>query len=73
MHEGLQKELDFTLTFIFIKSWQSHCVFICYDSSVDIAMDYELDERGSNPGRDTIFILSTTSRPVLGSTQPPIQ
>jgi hypothetical protein len=29
--------------------------------------------RSSSPGRGKIFLLSTSSRPVLGPTQPPIQ
>jgi hypothetical protein len=73
MQEELQKEFDFTLTFIFVKIWQSHYVLPCWDSSVGIATGYELDDRGSNPGRGKIFVLSTTSRPALGPTQPPIQ
>jgi hypothetical protein len=32
-----------------------------------------LDDRGSNPGRGKIFIMSTTCRPTLGPTKPPIQ
>jgi hypothetical protein len=42
------------------------------DSSIDIAADYGLDGRGSNPRRGKRFF-STASRPVLGPTQPPIQ
>jgi hypothetical protein len=36
-------------------------------------MRYGLDGRGSITGRGKIFHFSTASRPVLGSTQPPIQ
>jgi hypothetical protein len=45
------------------------------DTAVGIATGYGLDERGgsSSPNRNKIFILSTTSRPVLGFIQPPIQ
>jgi len=39
-------------------------------SSVDIATDYGLEGRGSNPGGDEIF---RPSRPVLGPTQPPVK
>jgi hypothetical protein len=46
------------------------------DSSVGIATGYGLDDwavRVKNPGKDKNFIFSTSSRPALGSTQPPIQ
>jgi hypothetical protein len=43
------------------------------DSSARIATGYRLDGRSSNPSRDTIFLFSTSSRPVLGPTQPPNQ
>jgi hypothetical protein len=46
------------------------------NSSVGIATDYWLDDlggRSSNPGRVKKFLFSTSSRPALGSTQPPIQ
>jgi hypothetical protein len=33
---------------------------------------YRLDGRGPVPGRDKILLFSTTSRPSLGPTQPPI-
>ena len=39
-------------------------------SSVGIAIDYGLDDPGSNPGGDEIF---RPSRPALGPTQPPVQ
>ena len=39
-------------------------------SSVGIATDYGLDGPGSNPGGDEIF---RSSRPALGSTQPPVK
>jgi hypothetical protein len=44
------------------------------DSSVGIATGYGLDERdrSSSPGRFKNFHVSTSSRPVLGFTQPPI-
>jgi hypothetical protein len=38
-------------------------------SSVGIATGYGLDERG----RDKNFLFSTSSRPALGPTQPPVQ
>jgi hypothetical protein len=45
-------------------------------SVVGIATDYELDDRrgrSSSPGGVKNFLFSTSSRPALGSTQPPIQ
>jgi hypothetical protein len=45
------------------------------DSSVGIATDYELDDRGvgiPSASRVKNFLLSTSSRTALGSTQPPI-
>jgi len=39
-------------------------------SSVGIAINYELDGLGSNPGGDEIF---RPSRPALGPTQPPVK
>jgi hypothetical protein len=42
-------------------------------SSVGIVVGYRLDGWGSNPGRGTIFLFSTTSRPALWSIQPHIQ
>jgi hypothetical protein len=36
--------------------------------------DYELDDRGSIPGRGKgFFPLASVSRPALGPTQPPVQ
>jgi hypothetical protein len=46
------------------------------DSSVGIATGYGLDDQGggrSNPGRVKNFHFSISSRPALGSTQPPIK
>jgi hypothetical protein len=47
------------------------------DSSVGIATGYGLDDRGgggsSSPGRVKNFHFSISSRPALGSTQPPIK
>jgi hypothetical protein len=46
------------------------------DSVVGIATGYGLDDRGirsSSPGRVKNFLFSTSSRPALGSTQPPIE
>jgi hypothetical protein len=46
------------------------------DSSVSIATGYGLDDEGggtSSPGRVKIFHFSISSRPALGSTQPPIK
>jgi hypothetical protein len=43
------------------------------DSSVGIATGYGLDGPASIPGRGKIFLFSTTCRPALGPTQPPIQ
>jgi hypothetical protein len=45
-------------------------------SSVGIATLYGLDDQGvgvSNPGTVKNFLFFTSSRPILGSTQPPIQ
>lgn len=41
------------------------------DISVGLTTDYGLDRRSSTPGKS--FLYSTTSRPVLGFTQLPIQ
>jgi hypothetical protein len=41
------------------------------DSSVGLATGYRLDGPGSILGKDTIFILSTSSRPGLGPAQSP--
>jgi hypothetical protein len=38
-----------------------------------VSMGYTQDSRGWIPGRDKAFLFSTTSRPVLGPTQPLIQ
>jgi hypothetical protein len=46
------------------------------DSVVGIVTGYGLDDRGgrnSSPDRVKNFLFSTSSRPALGSTQPPIQ
>jgi hypothetical protein len=46
------------------------------DSSVGIATSYGLDDQGggsSSPGRVKNFHFSISSRPALGSTQPPIK
>jgi hypothetical protein len=46
------------------------------DSSVGIATGYGLDDQGvgsSSPCKGKNFLFSTSSRPALGSTQPPIQ
>jgi hypothetical protein len=46
------------------------------DSSVGIATGYGLDDQGgesSSPGRVKNFYFSISSRPALGSTQPPIK
>jgi hypothetical protein len=46
------------------------------NSVVGIATGYGLDDgggRSSSPGRVKNFLFSTSSRPALGSTQPPIQ
>jgi hypothetical protein len=50
--------------------------FRCRDSVVGIATGYGLDDRrgrSSSPGMVKNFLFSTSSRPALGSTQPPIQ
>jgi hypothetical protein len=36
-----------------------------------VSTGYGLDSRGWIPGRGKMFLFSTTSRPVLGPTQPP--
>jgi hypothetical protein len=38
-----------------------------------MATGYGLDDRGSNPDRGKVFLFSTTPRPFLVFTQPPIQ
>jgi hypothetical protein len=43
------------------------------DSSVSIATGYELDGRGSIPGRAKFFLFSTASRPALVPTQSAVQ
>jgi hypothetical protein len=46
------------------------------DSAIGIAIGYGLDDRwgwSSSPGKVKNFLISTSSRPALGSTQPPIQ
>jgi hypothetical protein len=43
------------------------------DSSVGIATGYGLNGQSSSPGRVEIFLLSMSSRPVLGTNQPPTQ
>jgi hypothetical protein len=40
-----------------------------WGSSVDIVTGYRLEGRRSSPGRDNIFLFSTTPRPDLGPTQ----
>jgi hypothetical protein len=72
VQEGLQKEPDFTVSFILVKIWQSLYALPCWESSGGIATAYGLDDRGSNPGKGKIFLLSTTSRPALGPNQSPI-
>jgi hypothetical protein len=42
-------------------------------SSVSIAADYGLDDRGSILDRQRIFLLASASRSALGPTQPPVQ
>jgi hypothetical protein len=46
--------------------------FVSRDSSVGITTGYLLVGWGSIPGRGKIFLFSTASRPIPGSTQPPI-
>jgi hypothetical protein len=46
------------------------------DNAVGIATDYRLDDKrgqSSSPNRVKNFLFSTSSRPVLGPTQPPFQ
>jgi hypothetical protein len=43
------------------------------DSSVGIATDYVLDDRGSISGKGNIFLISIVSRPALGPTHLPMQ
>jgi hypothetical protein len=42
-------------------------------SSVGMAASYDLDSRGSIPGRVEIFLFSTASRQALRPTQTPVQ
>jgi hypothetical protein len=60
----------FTLFHLFIL----YSSIMSRDSSVGIATGYGLDEKGggsSSPGRVKNFHFSISSRPALGSTQPP--
>jgi hypothetical protein len=43
------------------------------DSSVGVATGYGLDDSCSNPSWANILLYSSTSRPALGPTKPPIQ
>jgi hypothetical protein len=61
------KYRNIILVFLFLMSW---------NSVVGIATGYGLDDGGvgvSSPGRIKNFLFSTSSRPVLGSTKPPIR
>jgi hypothetical protein len=55
------------------KNEEYHEMVMSRDSSVGVATGYEMDGRGWNPGSGKIFLFSTTSRPGLRPTQPPIQ
>jgi hypothetical protein len=46
---------------------------LCYHSNTDWLRAGRLRDRGSSPGRVKNFHFSISSRPALGSTQPPIQ
>jgi hypothetical protein len=53
-----------------------HILFMSRDSLVGIATGYGLDDQGggnSSPGRVKNVYFSISSRPALGSTQPPIK
>jgi hypothetical protein len=41
-------------------------------SSVGLVTGHVLEDWGSNPARDKIILVSTSSRPALGPTEPPI-
>jgi len=58
------------ITFVFTSLLLLLLLLLGPGSSVGIATDYGLDDRGSNPGGDVIF---RPSRPALGPTQPPVQ
>jgi hypothetical protein len=50
------------------------CMYIeSRDRSVSIATGYGLGDRDSSPGRVKDFLFSTSSKPVMGPTQPPIK
>ena len=49
---------------------KQYYIFCGPGSSVGIVTDYGLDGPGSNPDGDEIF---RPSRPVLGTTQPPVK
>jgi hypothetical protein len=51
----------------------THLRLPSWESPVGIATDYELDDGSSSPGMVKNFLFSTSSRPALGSIQPPIQ
>jgi hypothetical protein len=63
------------LTLYFL-SFLAPIIYRSLDNAVRIATGYGLDDkrgRSSSPGRVKNFLFSTSSRPALGSTQPPIQ
>jgi hypothetical protein len=59
----------------FLKQEETNSCFSVTYSAVSIVTGYGLDSRGrsSSPGWDKVFLIFTSSRPVLGPTQPPIQ
>jgi hypothetical protein len=67
-----RNNIDKSIIFDYINS----IILLSRDSSVGIATGYGLDDQGaesSSPGRVKIFYFSMSSRPALGSTQPPIK
>jgi hypothetical protein len=69
----------FGLSISVLATWRLHdnyCMYVSTDSVVVIATGYGLHDRwgrSSNPGVMKNFLFSTSSRPALVPTQPPIE
>jgi hypothetical protein len=50
-----------------------YCLYNAYYFTSDRLLDEWQRSQSSSPGREEIFLLTTSSGPVLGPTQPPIQ
>jgi hypothetical protein len=61
------------VTGVFRRTEASLCATISRDNSVGIATGYRLEGLSSISGTSNNFLFSTASRPVLVSTQPPVQ